>query len=114
MAELSRLARSAARVEIRILIFSSKLIVDRGHRLLELARRLDEKITIQLLSEKPSSETSTFVCADLDAYWLLPNFDKPEGLYDLGNPVTNQRLSDVFQTAWDKSAPDPELRTLRL
>ena len=37
---LSELARSAPRVEIKILIFDSKLIVDRGHRIVELEREL--------------------------------------------------------------------------
>ena len=41
---VSALARSAPRAEIQILILDNKLIVDRGHQLLELARRLDENI----------------------------------------------------------------------
>lgn len=111
---LSELARSAPRVEIKILIFDSKLIVDRGHRIIELARRLDEKIKIRVLGQLPNAESSSFVCADLDAYWLLPAYDKHDGVCDLANPVTNRRLSEVFDTAWAKSSEDTELRTLRL
>jgi len=111
---LSALARSAARVEIRILIFSSKPLVDRGHRIVELARRLDEKIKIQVLRENPGAKTSSYVCADLDGYWLLPAYDKHDGVSDLANPVTCRRLSEVFETAWAKSIEDTELRTLRL
>lgn len=114
IAALSALARSAPRVEIRILIFDSKPIVDRGHRIVELARRLDEKIKIQVLPESPGAQTSSYVCADLDGYWLLPAYDKHDGVADLANPVTCKRLSQVFDIAWAKSIVDTELRTLRL
>jgi len=114
IAALSALARSAPRVEIRILIFDSKPMVDRGHRIVELARRLDEKIKIQVLRESPGAKTSSYVCADLDGYWLLPAYDKHDGVADLANPVTCKRLTEVFNLAWAKSVEDNELRTLRI
>ncbi len=111
---ISHLARSAPRVDIQVLILSSKLIVDRGHQMLDLARRLDEKIAIRRLAERPTSDTSTFVCADLSGYWLLPNFEEYDGVCDLGNPVTTQRLIETFNIAWRRSQEDSELRLLRL
>jgi predicted GNAT family N-acyltransferase len=111
---VSALARSAPKVEIHILIFNSKLIVNRGHLLVDLARRLDGKIKIRLLQEQPTSQSSSFVCADLDAYWLLPSSDKHDGVCDLANPVTCRRLTEAFESAWSKSSEDPELRRLRL
>ncbi len=111
---VSALARSAPRVEIEILIYNSQLIVERGHRLLELARRLDQKISIRLLAETPTVTSSSFVCADLDAYWLLPSFEKHQGIADLNNPVTSKRLSETFAEAWRKSREDPDLRVLRI
>ena len=111
---ISRLARSAPRVHIDIIIFDSKLIVDRGHKIVELARRLDQKIKIRLLNETANAETSTFVCGDLDAYWLMPSYEKYKGVADTANPVTCKRLSEVFATAWEKSREDTELRTLRI
>jgi len=111
---LSALARSAPKMEIHILIFDTKLIVDRGHGIIELARRLDEKIKIHVFSAQPANQSSSFVCADLDAYWLLPNFDKYDGVSDLANPVTCRRLTEVFETTWSQSQEDSELRALRL
>ena len=111
---ISELARSAPKAEIRVLIMSSKFIVMRGHPLVELARRLDEKISIQVLNEKISKQTSSFVCVDQNTYWLLPDYDVPTGVYDLGNPVMNTRLQETFQTAWNKSRVDPELRQLSI
>lgn len=111
---ISELARSAPKAEVRILIMSSKFIVMRGHPLVELARRLDEKISIQVLDERISKQTSSFVCVDQNTYWLLPDYDAPEGVYDVGNPVMTNRLQETFQTAWDKSRVDPELRQLSI
>ena len=111
---LSALARSSPRVEIQILIFNSKLIVDRGHGIVELARRLDQNIKIRLLTERATAQSSSFVCADLDAYWLLPSFDIHAGVADLANPVTCKRLTGAFELAWAKSREDSELRILRI
>ena len=111
---VSEFARSAPKVEIHILIFNSKLMVDRGHQLVDLARRLDGKIKIRVLQEQPTSQSSSFVCADLDAYWLLPSSDKHDGVSDLANPVTCRRLTEAFERAWLKSSEDPELRRLRI
>ncbi len=111
---ISTLARSAPKVEVRILIFDSKPLVDRGHRLMNLARRLDDKIKIRVLSERPDSRSSAFVCADLDAYWLLPSYDIHAGVADTGNPVTCRRLAETFENAWKKAKDDIELRTLKL
>ncbi len=111
---VSALARSAPRAEIQILILDSKLIVDRGHQLLELARRLDEKIKIRRLQERANTDTSSFVCADTSAYWLLPNWEQFDGVTDLYNPVTCSRLLEAFRQAWEKSVEDPELRLMHL
>ena len=111
---ISQLARSAPRVEIKIIVFDTKLIVDRGHSLVELARRLDDNIHIRVLSEMANAETSSFVCADLDAYWLLPSYEQYEGISEQANPVTTARLVESFNQAWEKSVSSPELRTLRL
>jgi predicted GNAT family N-acyltransferase len=111
---LSRFARLNARCQIRIVIMNSKLIVHRGHRLLELARRLDDKIKVRVLDEPVTDSTSTFVCADAQGYWLLPVHDQYDGVLDLSNPVITNRLQETFTSAWEKSKVDQELRLLRL
>ena len=110
----SEMARGHARAEIRILILSSKLIVSRGHRLLDLARRLDDKIRIRWLDEAANQDTSSFLCADTDAYWLLPNFEHHAGIAEQYNPVTTQQLQSTFDAAWARSKEDPELRRLQI
>lgn len=111
---ISSLARSSGYVEVQILLQSSKLVVDRGHPLLELTRRLDEAMNIRLLDEPITDETSSFVCADNNSYWLLPSYLQYRGMQDRYNPVLAARMRETFKQAWEKSIEDPELRVLRL
>ncbi|MEM7099781.1 MAG: GNAT family N-acetyltransferase [Pseudomonadota bacterium] len=111
---LSHLARSAPLVEIRILLMDSKLVVDRGHQILELARRLDNKIKIRLHNERITDETSAFLCADMTGFWVLPQWREPQGICDQNNRVTTMRLKDTFTQAWERSVEDPQLRVLNL
>ncbi len=111
---LSELARSAPRSEIQIIVLDTKLIVDRGHKVLELARRLDEKITIRHLRERANLDTSAFVCADMEGYWMLPNWQQFDGMSDVNNPVMCNRLLEAFKHAWEKSVDDPELRIIHI
>ncbi len=111
---VSALARSAARVQVHIIIMHSKLMVERGHGLLDLARRLDEKILIRKFDEPITAETSTFVCADTDAYWVLPDYEQYKGVNDLTNPVNARRMRETFEQTWARSRTDPDLRQLRL
>ena len=111
---VSKFARLTARCEVRIVIMNSKLIVNRGHHLLELARRLSGKIQIRVLDEPISESTSTFVCADAQGYWLLPVHDQYDGVLDLTNQVIAKRLQETFTSAWEKSRVDQELRLLRI
>lgn len=111
---LSDFARSGRRAQVKILLQSSKLAIDRGHSLVELCRRLDDCISIRKLDEPINEETSSFVCADLDGYWVLPAYDTYRGHTDRYNPVLTNRMRDTFKQAWERSVTDPELRILRL
>ncbi len=51
---ISKLVRSSRQTEVRILINDPRPLVTRGHRLLELARRLPSSVRIQTLAEHPA------------------------------------------------------------
>lgn len=111
---LSNFARSAARCRVEIILQDSKLAVERGHRLIDLTRRLDQKMSIKRLGEPFDEQTSSFVLADRSAYWMLPSYEEYNGVWYLNAAVNNQRLRDVFSQAWQKSREDPELRILSI
>ncbi len=111
---VSRFARSSPSATVRILIADSSAMVSRGHDLVELARRLDSSIEIRKLPEAQRGEESSFVTWDEQGYLLLPDFRSYEAVTNPGDPVQARRLTEDFTRLWDRSAPDPELRTLRL
>jgi len=111
---LSAFVRRGAPAKLHVLIHTSSLIVGRGHRLLELARRMDSKIEIRRVPDELASDAHTYVTWDHRGYWLMPDYREYDGLSNLYDPVQANRLSERFEYLWHKSQIDPELRTLRL
>lgn len=111
---MSRFVRASPRAKLRILIYSSRAIVSRGHRLLELSRRLDDKIELRRVPEEYAKDERSFAVWDLQGYWLLPNASDYQGLANGDDPVMAKRLQERFDYLWERSSTDPELRTLKL
>lgn len=111
---LSAFARSGPPVRLQILIHDNSAAVSRGHRLVELARRLASKVEIRRVPEALADSDATFVCWDRTGYWLQPDHTAYVAVSDPYDPVQAARLADRFTYLWERSAADPELRTLRL
>lgn len=111
---VSAFARSAPAAQARILITDSSLAVSRGHRLVELARRLDSHIEIRKVPEELAPAETSFVTWDEQGYFLLPDFRQYLASANEYDPVQARRLTDRFAQLWERSAADPELRVLRL
>jgi predicted GNAT family N-acyltransferase len=111
---MSAFARSAPAVQVRILISDSSLVVSRGHRLLELARRLDSRMEIRKVPEELAPTETSFVTWDEQGYFLMPDFRQYLASANRYDPVHARRLADQFAGLWARSASDPELRVLRL
>ena len=111
---LSTFVRRGPPAQLQILIHSSQLIVSRGHRLLELARRMNSKIQMRRVPEELASDLHTCLMWDERGYWLMPDYREYEGLANLYDPVQAARLSERFGYLWNKGIEDSELRVLRL
>ena len=114
IAELSAFVRKAAPNQLKVLIHSSQLAVARGHRLVELARRLESKIEIRLVPGELTGEDRTYLCWDNNGYWLLPDYSSYQGQTSDADPVIASRLAGDFERCWQRSLSDPELRLLGL
>lgn len=112
--DLSRFVRRGPPVTLKILLHSSQLVVSRGHRLLELARRLDGKIEIRCVSPEYAHDQQSCVLWDLRGYWLLPDYREYEALANLYDPIRTRNLWERFSYLWSHSSTDQELRLLRL
>jgi hypothetical protein len=111
---ISEFARSRPSADVRILVSDTSLVVSRGHRLVELARRLDSRISIRRINDDIVAGEQSFVTWDSQGYFVLPDFREYDALTDRYDPVQARRLQDAFEYLWARSSPDPELRMLSL
>jgi len=111
---LSKFVRRGPPARLQILIHSSQLIISRGHRLLELARRMDSKIQMRRVPDELASDLHTYVVWDETGYWLMPDFREYDGLANGYDPVQSAQLGERFTYLWHRSVEDSELRILRL
>ena len=111
---VSDFARSAPGAQVDILLRDSQLIVARGHTLVELGRRLDEKLRIRRLPDTIKGDQQSWLVVDNNALWVQSEPDEYRGWSDTWNPVQAERFAKRYTQFWDRSGPDPELRLLRI
>ncbi len=111
---ISNFARSAPGVQVDILISDNSLIISRGHTLVELKRRLDQKMLIRKLPETVKADPQSWLVADNAALWVQAEPDEYRGWSDTFNPVQAERFAKRYTGLWERSVNDPELRVLQL
>lgn len=109
---LSALARSARQSEVRILIADTRGVVGRGHRLLELARRIPSLVQIRRLNEHPDWKGQTVIVRDRDGVLHKSGSSDHDGFYEPDSRASAQKQLEVFDELWRYATQDPELRTL--
>lgn len=111
---LSILARQSRQTRIRILISDSRQIVSRGHRLVQLARRLPSSVHLQKLTEHPDWSGDTAITRDRDGVLYKPGGSDHEGFYEPNSRASTRKHLELFDELWRHSSPDIELRSLSL
>jgi len=111
---LSALARRSRQTLVRILINDARPLVGRGHRLLQLARRLPSTILIQKIADHPDWNGETVVIRDRDGVLYKPAGSNHEGFYEPDSRASTQKHLELFEDLWRHSAQDTELRSLSL
>ncbi|MBN7798807.1 GNAT family N-acetyltransferase [Parahaliea mediterranea] len=111
---ITALARRSRQTEIRILIADPRPLVQRGHRLLNLARRLPSKVQLRALAEHPEWRGETLVIRDRDGVLYKPGDSDKEGFYEPDSRASTQRHLELFQELWRQGTQGPELRRLNL
>lgn len=111
---LSRLARHSRQTEVRLLISDSRPLIARGHRLLELARRIPSVVALRKLPEHPEWVGQTIVIRDRDGLLFKPGDSLHEAFYEPDSRAAVQPQLDLFDNLWRYSEQDPNLRTMRI
>ena len=110
---LSALARLDRHSSVQILISDSRPIVNDGHRLLNLARRLPSSVIIRKLANHPEMTGDTIIIRDLDGVIFMPADGGP-GFYEPDSRSSAKQFSDKFESLWQRSVQDQEFRRLGL
>ena len=108
------LIRSSRQTRVRILVSDSRALVTRGHRLLQLARRLPSSVQIQKQVDHPQWKGETIVICDRDGVLYKPGDSDHEGFYEPSSRASTQRHLELFDELWRHSEQDVELRSLSI
>ena len=111
---LSEFVRRGPPARLHILIHGNSSLISRGHRLIELARRLDSKIEIRCVPAELAEDRHSCVISDEQGYFLMPDHTELQVLANAYYPVQASRLAERFEYLWNRSETDPEFRVLRL
>lgn len=111
---LSSLGRDSRESEVRILVSDWRPVVQRGHRLLALARRLPSSIRLQQLGEHPDWRGETLVIRDRSGLLWKPGDGEKGGIWQPDSPAEVRPWLDLFEELWRHSAPHVEFRSTPL
>lgn len=111
----SAVARRHAQTFVHLLISDPSILVNEGHRLLALARRLPSKVQIRRPKEAAAEsrpDEPACLIADETGILVQPKSGTYAGFVDLqGGALARGRALD-FDAAWERSLPIPDLRLL--
>lgn len=108
------LALASTRSKVYILIQDPTVVVTRGHRIVELARRISSHIFIHRADEEDQERIDSYMIVDEVGLIRRPHADRFEGSVEFYNPGDARLLLKEFRDAWERSSPEPELRRLHL
>ncbi len=111
---LQRLAISGRHTSIRILVKDLEHSVKNGHRIIETARRFTSNIKIHRLNEDYDDWPEAFIVIDECGWIWRKLFTLPEGVASFARTLKTRDLLHRFDTGWQNSSPDPEVRTLHI
>ena len=99
---------------VKILIMDSSKIIQQGHRLVELARRVSSYVSIRKLNNDATNLMDAYLIADEIGLVYRRHAPRYEGFTNFNDRGQCRKLLNIFNNAWEKSLPDPELRRLYL
>ena len=111
---LSALARGSRQTEVHILLADTRGVIGRGHRLLELARRIPSLVQIRRLADHPDWKGQTLVIRDRDGVLYKPGGADHDGFYEPSSRAFTEQYLELFEELWRYGSKDPELRSLSI
>ena len=99
---------------VQIILQDSRKVIDKGHRIIELARRISSSIQIRKTPPELKSAAQAFMIADKTGLLYRSVGERFEGHINFNDRFECKHLLDFFTNTWEHSNPDPELRRLHI
>ncbi len=100
--------------EVRIIVFEPQLIVQKGHKLLDLAGKISSFIEFRKVSEKYKSFNESVLIADKVGYLYRESTERYKGKVNFNSRRESKHLLDVFDGMWETAQPDTNLRRMHI
>lgn len=111
---LRKFLRQGAATKVNILVEDARALVSRGHRLLQLARRLPSSVEIRRLAEHPDWNGDTLVLRDRRGMLALPASETDPAFYRPDDRPRCEAELARFEDLWRVASIDPEFRALSI
>ncbi len=111
---IKQLAIKNHRTHIQILLQDPKPMTKKGHRLLNLARRISSHISIKQAHKEQQELFETFIIFDDRGYIMHTNPDRYDAYGNFYAPIKTKQLSEQFADYWEQGTIDNSLRRLSL
>lgn len=109
---LSVLARRSRYSVIEVLVFDPRRAISEGHRLIDLAQRLSDVLSVRQVHPDYQHEAQSFALFDERGLIYRPLYSEPDGYADYNAPSHCIEKQLLFQGIWDKSAAIAEFRRI--
>jgi hypothetical protein len=114
MVHFKNLALKNKHTRIEILLTDSRSLVEQGHLLLELSRRLPSSIQIKRAAPEQAASVEEVLLIDERTVFFRPNHSDYHAWACLDDILAARRLHEPFKVAWQNALEDPQLRVLKL
>jgi len=111
---LKNLALSSPRAEIKIIAQTTKINVQRGHRMIPLVQHLTSSIHLRKPDSQSSKIQNILLLVDDFAYLKCPRAAYYEGTACLYDRLEVQRLQSEFNDIWNHSTANLSIRRLHI
>jgi hypothetical protein len=111
---VKKLAISHSQSTVQIILQDSRKVIDNGHRLVELARRISSSVVIRKTPPELKNHAQAFLIADQTGLLYRSVGERFDGYVHFNDRFQCKHLLDFFAHTWEHSSPDPELRRLHI
>ena len=111
---VKQLAIGSPHAKVYILLQDPTAAITRGHRIVELARRISSHVFIHRAVDEDLDRPDSFLVVDERGILRRPHGARFEGTVEFNNPGEARQLLKYFNDAWERSVPETELKRLHI